>query len=253
MKVLIITQDDTFYLYRTIGDLVDRLREKHEIVGAVVLAPTPFGKREGFIAKALRTLKTFGFRFFAFYSTLFILHKIRRVSVSKALKKRDVNVIKISGSINTADNVNLIKDTGAELLISVTANQVFKRRLFDDFQFGCINLHTALLPKYRGLMPTFWVLKNDETYTGVSVFQVDDGIDSGPIICQERVIIGKKSQRELIRLTKSIGVRLLTEAVDQLEKGLVEYRKNSDRHATYFGSPTKADVKEFYAKGKRFF
>ena len=44
-------------------------------------------------------------------------------------------------------------------------------------KFGCINLHTSLLPKYRGVV-TFWVLLNNEEHTGVTVFQMDEGIDS---------------------------------------------------------------------------
>jgi len=51
---------------------------------------------------------------------------------------------------------------------------------------GCLNLHSALLPKYRGLMPSFWVLKNNENKTGVSVFFVDKGIDSGPIFSAKK-------------------------------------------------------------------
>ena len=51
-----------------------------------------------------------------------------------------------------------------------------KKQIFNLAPKGCLNLHTALLPKYRGLMPTFWVLKNNETHTGVSVFFVDKGI-----------------------------------------------------------------------------
>ena len=69
---------------------------------------------------------------------------------------------------------------------------------------GCINLHTALLPKYRGLMPTFWVLKNNEKNTGVSVFFVDEGIDSGPIIVQKNISIGNMTQQELIVKTKKL-------------------------------------------------
>ena len=65
-------------------------------------------------------------------------------------------------------------------------NQIFKKQIIELAPKGCINLHTALLPKYRGLMPTFWVLKNNEKYTGVSVFFVDKGIDSGPIIVQRK-------------------------------------------------------------------
>ena len=102
-------------------------------------------------------------------------------------------------------------------------------------------------------MPSFWVLKCGEEQTGVSVFQVDDGIDSGPIILQEKVLIGQKTQKELIQETKFIGVSLLVKAVDMLENRSVKYMPNLNSGASYYGSPTRKDVKEFYSNGKRFF
>ena len=91
------------------------------------------------------------------------------------------------------------------MLVSILGNQIFKRKLIDLAPKGCINLHTALLPKYRGLMPTFWALKNNEKNTGVSVFFVDEGIDSGPIIIQKKVVI------ELIRHNKVASCHFSTD------------------------------------------
>ena len=67
-------------------------------------------------------------------------------------------------------------------------------------------------------MPTFWVLKNNEKYTGVSVFFVDEGIDSGPIIVQEKVEIANKTQQQLIKETKQIGMNLILKSIDLIDK-----------------------------------
>jgi formyltetrahydrofolate hydrolase len=96
-------------------------------------------------------------------------------------------------------------------------NQIFKSPILNLAPKGCINLHTALLPKYRGLMPTFWVMKNNEKKTGVSVFFVDEGIDSGPIIIQEKLEIGNFTQEQLIKRTKKIGMELISKSIDLIQ------------------------------------
>jgi methionyl-tRNA formyltransferase len=146
-----------------------------------------------------------------------------------------------------------LKEYQPDLLISIGRNQIFKRPLLDLATFGCVNLHTALLPKYRGLMPSFWVLKNNEKYTGVSVFFVDEGIDSGPILVQKKVEIGHRSQEELIRHTKQIGMECIIESVELIQKGSYNLIPNPAEEMTYFTFPTRNDVDEFYKAGKRFF
>ena len=102
-------------------------------------------------------------------------------------------------------------------------------------------------------MPTFWVLKNNERYTGVSVFFVDEGIDSGPIILQEVVEIGNKTQQELIKETKRIGMDLIIRSIDLIQKNEVQLITNADSKKTYYSFPTREDVVEFKRIGKKFY
>jgi methionyl-tRNA formyltransferase len=125
--------------------------------------------------------------------------------------------------------------------------------LIDLAPKGCLNLHTALLPKYRGLMPTFWTLKNGEKETGVSVFLVDEGIDSGPIVVQKRVRIDTDRLEELIRRTKVIGMDAVWEAVEKVRVGKPKLIPNPDSEKSYFSFPTRDDVRAFRAAGKRLY
>ena len=86
------------------------------------------------------------------------------------LKRYDIDTIPLDGPINSASSLQVIKSFEPDLLVSIQGNQIFKAGLLAIPNLGTLNLHTALLPKYRGLMPTFWVLKNQENVTGVSVF-----------------------------------------------------------------------------------
>jgi len=255
MKIIILTQEEPFYLAENIRYLLNNLPNEHQIVACVVFDVSPFGKKENFKQKVIKTLRIFGLKFFVYYSFQYLISKFdKKKNVSKLLNEKNIPILNIDKSVNHNDSLELIKSYEPDLLISIAGNQIFKSKLINLPPKGTLNLHTALLPKYRGLMPTFWVMKNDEEYTGVSVFFVDEGIDSGPILVQKKVKIEKKwSQRDLIKETKKIGMDAIIEAIEKIDSGNYELIPNPKEQSTYFSFPTREDVKQFYAKGKKFF
>ena len=74
MRIILITQDEPFYLAKNIDYLLNILPKEHQVVGAVIANPSPFGKKESFIKKAKKTLSIFGIKFFIFYSIKYIIH-----------------------------------------------------------------------------------------------------------------------------------------------------------------------------------
>lgn len=254
MRIVIITQNDPFYLAKNLKYLFSILPQHSHLVGCVVTSASPFGKRESFFEKAIKTYKIFGFLFSLHYFIKFLKSKIgRNAGVLSVLNEYNVPIINLNSPINKADSVSKIKAYEPDLLVSILGNQIFKEPIINLAPKGCINLHTAMLPKYRGLIPTFWVLKNDEKTTGVSVFYVDKGIDSGPIIVQKEVEIGDKTQEELITLTKKIGMEAIAESIDLIHKDKVELIENDASKKTYFTFPTRQDVIDFKKAGKKFF
>ena len=254
MRIVIITQDEPFYLAKNLSYLIKILPEHSEIVGCVVADVSPFGKKESFFSKAKKTFDVFGLYFFSYYTYKYLVSKLdSKANVSKLLKLSDIPIISLEYPINNINSVNTIKLCKPDLLVSILGNQIFKEPILNLAPRGCINLHTALLPKYRGLMPTFWVLKNNEKITGVSVFFVDEGIDSGPIIVQEEVEIGNRTQAELIFLTKKIGMEAIAKSIDLIQKEKVQLIENDIHQKTYYSFPTRRDVIEFKRNGKKFF
>lgn len=254
MRVVIITQSDPFYLGQSIEYLLKGMPEHCEVVGAVVFDVSPFGKKESFFKKVKKTYSIFGFSFLAYYTSRFIMNKLNPAkNVVRVLNKYGVQKIEIEKGVNHEDSLARIRSVNPDLLVSIAGNQIFRKPLIELAPKGCINLHTALLPKYRGLMPTFWVLKNNEKRTGVSVFFVDEGIDSGPIIVQKEVPINSQTQRELIMETKRIGMDCINEAIELIRDDNVQVIPNPNSEMTYFSFPTRADVTEFKKNGKRLF
>jgi methionyl-tRNA formyltransferase len=253
MRIILLTQDDPFYLAKNIDYLAKNMPKHSQIVGTVVFEVSPFGKRESFLDKIKKTYSIFGLRFFVNYGFKFIVSKLDpNTKVKSILARHHIPLIEIEGNINREENRNKLQTFSPDLLVSIAGNQIFKWPLINLAPKGCLNLHTALLPKYRGLMPSFWVLKNNEKETGVSVFFVDEGIDSGPILVQKRVEIGNRSQAELIDYTKKLGMDAILESVEKIEKGGFELLPNPESEMTYFSFPTKEDVQEFLKMGKRF-
>lgn len=254
MNIVIITQDEPFYLAENLEYLIEKLPAHSKIVGCVVNDVSPFGKKETFLQKAKKTYDVFGLKFFVHYALKFIGSKFDKSKrINTVLERHGIDKIVLEKPINQPESVATIKGYKPDLLVSILGNQIFKSPIINLAPKGCLNLHTALLPKYRGLMPTFWVMKNNERYTGVSVFFVDEGIDSGPIVMQEKVEIGNKTQEELIKYTKKLGMEAIAKAVDLIEKDEVVLIENDDSQKSYYSFPTREDVREFLAKGKRFF
>tara|TARA_Y100000385_G_C13033452_1_gene611840 strand:+ start:534 stop:1298 length:765 start_codon:yes stop_codon:yes gene_type:complete len=254
MRILIITQNEPFYLTKSLKYLLTILPDNSELVGCVVTDVSPFGKKESFFTKAKKTYDIFGLSFFVYYSFKYLKSKFNlNNNIFKFLKYNSIPIILLDKPINNPKSVSKLKSFQPDLLVSILGNQIFKAPILNLAPKGCINLHTALLPKYRGLMPSFWVMKNNEIKTGVSVFFVDEGIDSGPIIVQEEVEIGNKTQEELIVHTKKIGMEAIAKSIDLIQRNEVNLIENDSSKKTYFTFPTRQDVLEFKKNGKLFF
>tara|TARA_B100001057_G_C22549674_1_gene832918 strand:- start:47 stop:805 length:759 start_codon:yes stop_codon:yes gene_type:complete len=245
MNIIIITQNEPFYLSENLNYLLSILDKDVKVVGCVVNDVSPFGKEESFLSKVLKTYKIFGLSFFIYYSCKFLYSKFFKKSLKSFLISQKIPIIKINENINSHKSLKKIKSYNPDLLVSILGNQIFKTNLINLAPKGCINLHTSLLPKYRGLMPTFWVLKNNEDYTGISVFFVDEGIDSGPIIVQRKVKIIKKNQADLIMKTKKIGMECIAEAILLIKDNLVKLKPNDKNQKSYYSFPKREDVIEF--------
>lgn len=254
MNIVLITQDDPFYLAHNIDYLINNLPGHSKIAACVLLDVSPFGKKETILQKAKKTYGIFGLRFFIRYSLRYLLNKFdNSKKVKYILHIHNIPIIELNQNINSNDSINKIKKYYPDLLISIAGNQIFKRPILELAPRGCLNLHTALLPKYRGLMPSFWVLKNNEEYTGASVFFVDEGIDSGHVLVQKKIEIKDMSLEKLIMATKKLGMDAIIESVNLIESENYKLIENDDSQKSYFHFPTKEDVKEFLKIGKRFY
>jgi methionyl-tRNA formyltransferase len=124
--------------------------------------------------------------------------------------------------------------------------------LIDLPRLGCINIHHAPLPRYRGMMPNFWQLYHGEKSVGITIHKINPKIDEGEIILQKQVPIkAGESLDELIRRTKQLGAHFMVEAIEMVRNGRVKFKENRPEEGSYFSFPTREDVKKFRAMGHR--
>lgn len=151
-----------------------------------------------------------------------------------------------------------LKDPGAaeefaslrpDLCVVVAYGRLLPAAFLQTPTHGCVNLHVSLLPKYRGAAPIQWAVINGETETGVSIMQMDEGLDTGPVITQERVGIGPEmTAGELFGEVSALGARLLVQTVADIAAGTWEAAPQKG-DPTYAPPLTKEDGRLDFAMG----
>lgn len=110
-------------------------------------------------------------------------------------------------------------------VIAVAAfGQILPQRILDLPRLGCLNVHTSLLPKYRGASPIQTAILRGETETGVTIMKMDAGLDTGPILTQETTPIADDNAQTLHDRLAQIGGRLLVQTILDFDAGKIQPR-----------------------------
>jgi len=255
VRIQVLTQEDAFYIPR----ILDLLLEKRRDVVGVAIVP---GELQA--GRALRFLRMMGPRDFAlqvlnlaWYRVLDLLSRVRPLSTSHsvaAAARRGGVPIEHVPNVNAPEFVAALRARGVDLLVSLACPQKLQRELLAVPMKGAINLHGALLPRYQGIFPSFWVLAKGEPETGVTVHWMDEQLDHGDVLLQRRVAIEPRDtvHRLVLRSKVDVGRHALLEALERIERGDAPRERMDMTRASYFTYPDAAAVREFRAHGRRF-
>jgi len=131
--------------------------------------------------------------------------------------------------------VNFISHLEPDLFVVASFTRILKPEILSLPKLGAINFHPSLLPKYRGADPIFWVLRNGEKSTGVTIHWMDATVDTGSIIVQRSVQVhDEMNPCQLERNLSQAGGEILAEALDQIESGQAGCEVQDERKASYF-------------------
>jgi methionyl-tRNA formyltransferase len=127
----------------------------------------------------------------------------------------------------------------ADIFVVVAYGKLIPRSVFDRPRLKTINLHPSLLPKYRGAAPIQWALINGEKETGVTVQLINEKMDAGDIIAQEKISVSEDMNAEdLYRAVLPVGARLLDQAINALASGTASPRVQDESQVSLCGKIT---------------
>lgn len=143
--------------------------------------------------------------------------------------------------IKRPEAVEELKKYKADVFIVAAFGQILSKEILDMPKFGCLNIHASLLPKYRGSSPIQWAVINGEEKTGVTIQQMNEGVDTGDILYQKEIYLDKKETGETLFAKLSVlGAEAITETLSLLEKGELTAVPQKEEEATHTVMLSKA-------------
>ena len=134
-----------------------------------------------------------------------------------------------------ADGVEDLKSLQPDLCVTAAFGQILSQEILDIPTIGTVNVHSSLLPKYRGSAPINWAIMEGETVTGATTMMTDKGLDTGDILLQKEIeILPGETAEELTTRMAPIGADLLIETIQGLEAGTVRRVKQDEEKSSYF-------------------
>ncbi|MGN1313479.1 MAG: methionyl-tRNA formyltransferase [Lachnospiraceae bacterium] len=136
--------------------------------------------------------------------------------------------------IKTPEAVEVLKGYQAELFVVAAFGQILSREILEMPKYGCINIHASLLPKYRGAAPIQWAILEGEKETGVTLMQMNEGLDTGDMLAKCKVSIeeGETGETLFDKLTQA-GARLLIDTLPAIEAGTILPEPQDDSKSSY--------------------
>ncbi len=162
--------------------------------------------------------------------------------------------------IRLPEAVERLKSTDADVYVVAAFGQILSEEILNIPRFGCINIHASLLPEYRGAAPIQWSILNGDKKTGITIMQMDKGVDTGDILLQKSMDIEpKETGAGLFDKLAVLGSEAIVEALDLIKEGKIHPMAQDETKATHVGMLKKdmghidwskdAEVIERYVRG----
>ncbi|MGH7730633.1 MAG: methionyl-tRNA formyltransferase [Candidatus Eiseniibacteriota bacterium] len=247
MRLVYLTTDDPLYL-PTFFDRV--LRQHHDRTAAVYIAPPLFKKQSTWQATE-RYIRTFGLAAAGHLTARVLRAKLQGRSIAAVCSRWGVPSA-IVRDVNAPEFLDELRGLSPDVLISVSCPLIFKKPLIELPPRGILNLHGAILPQYRGVMPAFRMLANGEKQAGVSIYFVNEDIDAGDL-CGQRIfdIPPDATLDTFLVRSKAVAADLLLEVLQKMEDGTVTSAPLNLAEGSYYKWPDAAAVEQFRRRGRK--
>jgi methionyl-tRNA formyltransferase len=167
--------------------------------------------------------------------------KLQPSAVKELALKRNLPVLQPERARDEAF-ITQVRELTPDIIVVAAYGQILPQSLLGIPRFGCLNVHTSLLPKYRGAAPIQWAIINGDAETGVTIMKMDAGLDTGAIVSEERtaILADDDSQTLHDRLAR-IGGALLARTIPDYVAGKIVPCPQPAEGATYARKIKKED------------
>lgn len=258
MRIFLIIDETSFYHPNFISQFL--VKTSDEVVGAAVVTKIP---RENSIESYL--IRKWYFLYFnellklafkSFCSKILDLIKQPKInnfySVRSVLKFYKIDYFEVENDINKKIYIEKIRKNKVDIIIS-SNSLIFSNKILDIPSICCLNRHSGLLPSYGGLWPVFQAYRAGESFVGVSIHLMEEGIDEGKVISNRKIAITHGcSVANLYEKCFAISADLLIESLDKIRMNDFSASDTSDFKKSYYSFPQKKHWIEFRERNGRF-
>ncbi|MFH1427307.1 MAG: methionyl-tRNA formyltransferase [Patescibacteria group bacterium] len=154
------------------------------------------------------------------------------------------NQIPILQPKNIIDIKNQIIKINPDLAILIAYGQIIPKEILDIPKLGFINVHGSILPKYRGAACLQAPILNGDKFSGISIMKMDKGLDTGPIIKQEKIALAKSETADsLHNKLANLAAEILPDIIIRYSLGKIKLQPQKDKNTSYIKKLTKEDGK----------
>ena len=259
LRVHVITVDEPVYAPVYVSKIIERTHQ--HVIGITAVSPT--GKKS-WVQFLRDRFSIYGFRDFVRAAMLFSRCRLQSFLPSTMRNGHDYSIAQVaarhnidiypSSDINAPGYLDLLDELDIDIVVSVAVPQLFRGRLLNIPRIACLNVHSALLPKYRGVDGLFWALLHEESEVGVTVHLMNEAFDAGDIVAQQAFDVSETDTLHMLyQRAIDVGATLIARTLDDFASSTVKYQPNDVAAGSYFSAPTPEAAKRFLRLGRRFF
>ena len=247
MRIVFLTADDPLYL----PDFFRKVLAQRAVETVGVYRVAPLYKNQTSGGAAIRYLKTFGLGATFHLARRILGAKLRGRSIERVCRELSIPCGTV-GDVNAPAFLEELRRLSPDVIVSVSCPQIFRKPLIDLPSMGVLNVHGSPLPAYRGVLPAFWMLANSEPRAGVTVFLVDENVDTG-MVCGQKLfaIEPRETLDQFLRRSKAIAADLLLEVLAAFESRSMSPTPLDASRGSYYSWPNREAVARFRAAGRR--
>jgi methionyl-tRNA formyltransferase len=259
MRVVFLTQDDPLYILPFFESLFALNIEPIKVTG--IFACRSMGNRKRM--KLLRELVSlYGAAGFAKLLALQTRERLMAMSRSSVILRKSHSLKEVAAghrvpyqridNPNHPENVERIAAHRPDVLASVACPFILKAALLNLPVRAALNIHHAPLPRYKGMMPTFWQMFHGEKSAGVTVHTMSEKLDEGEILHQDSIpILPGETMHQLIRRSKRHGAHAMLQVLKEFADGSPPVPVDVAEEGSYFTFPTIEQIEAFRRRGLR--